>query len=30
MVGEVHNILDSVGTIPGVLSLTIDDVNGDF
>ena len=30
VVGEVHNILDSVGTIPGVLSLTIDDVNGYF
>lgn len=29
VVGEVHNIL-SFGTIPGVLSLTIDDVNGDF
>jgi len=30
VVGEVHNILYSFGTIPGVLSLTIDDVNGDF
>lgn len=30
VVGEVHNILESVGTIPGVLSLTYDDVNGYF